>query len=91
MDTSLSGHIFDAKTAKPLGKVDGSGTTISMPTEHKFDALNVTVADPKPKVETVREVRIDYRRDGVCTLKVETFATFKELRKMVRELMEVDR
>lgn len=81
------GYIFDAKTAKPLGKVDGNGTTI----EHKFDALNVTVVDPKkPKVETVRELRIEYRRDGVDTLKVDTFATFKELRKLVRELMGVD-
>lgn len=80
------GYILDAKTAKPLGKVDGKGTTI----EYKADALNVTVADQKPKVETVRELRIEYRRDGVDTLKVDTFATFKELRKLVRELMGVD-
>lgn len=80
------GYIFDAKTAKPLGKVDGIGTTI----EYKADALNMVVPDAKPKVETVRELSIDYRRDGVCTLKVDTFATFKELRKLVRELMGVD-
>lgn len=84
------GYIFDAKTAKPLGKVDGSGTTV----EHRFDALNVTLADPKPKVETVRELRIDYT-ESLCeadkSLRIETFATFKELRKLVRELMGVER
>lgn len=81
------GYIFDAKTAKPLGKVDGIGTTI----EYKADALNVVMADAKPKVETVRELHLEYRVDGTATLKVDTFATFKELRKLVRELMEVDR
>jgi hypothetical protein len=83
------GYIFDAKTAKPLGKADGIGTTI----EYKADALNVTVADAKPKVETVREVRIDYSEtiNGLGkSVSVETLMTFKELRKMVRELMEVN-
>lgn len=79
------GYVFNPNTAKPLGKVDGNGTTI----EHKFDALNVTVADPKPKVETVRELRIDYSEglgDSYRTLTIETFATAKELRKLLRDL-----
>lgn len=90
MSTNLNGYILDAKTAKPLGKVDGNGTTV----EHKFDALNVTVADAKPKIETVRELRIDYTEslgEASKSLSIETFATFKELRKLVRELLEVER
>lgn len=81
------GYIFNANTAKPLGKVDGSGTTI----EHKFDALNVTVADSKPKVETVRETHVEFRADGLFTAKVDTLMTAKELRKLVRELRKVKR
>lgn len=83
------GYIFDAKTAKPLGKVDGKGTTI----EYKADALNVVMADAKPKVESVRELRIDYTEslgEAYKQLSIETFATFKELRRLVRELMEVN-
>lgn len=91
MSTNLNGYVFNPNrnTALPLGKVDGNGTTI----EHKFDALNVTVADQKPKVETVRELRIDYTEslgEADKSLRIETFATFKELRKLVRELMGVD-
>lgn len=83
------GYIFDAKTAKPLGKVDGIGTTI----EYKADALNVVMADAKPKVETVREVRIDYEErlgDAGKSLSIETFMTAKELRKLMCELMGVE-
>lgn len=81
------GYILDAKTAKPLGKVDGDGTTV----EHRFDALNVTLADPKPKVETVRETHVEFRADGLFTAKVDTFMTAKELRRLVRELRKVKR
>lgn len=83
------GYIFDAKTAKPLGKVDGNGTTI----EYKADALNVVVPDAKPKVETVREVSIDYTEslgEAYKSLSIETFMTAKEMRKLVHELMGVD-
>lgn len=82
------GYVFagDPKQgAELVGEVkDGYTQTIHC------DNLSFTMPAKEPKVETVRELRIDYRRDGVCTLKVDTFATFKELRKLVRDLLEED-
>ena len=88
--SKTGGYIFDAKTAKPLGYVDDEGTTV----ECKLDTLNVVTGSGKPEVATVREVRIDYSEnlgDANKSLSVETFATFGELRKLMRDLMEVTR
>ena len=83
--TELTGTIFDAETGKALGT-----------TEHtmSFNSLNITMAgDDKPSIETIREVRVEFTEsygDTSKSVSVETFATFKELRKLLRELMEVD-
>lgn len=53
------------------------------------DNLSVTMPAKEPKVETVRELRIDYSEglgDSYRTLTIETFATAKELRKLLRDL-----
>ena len=80
MPPEMTGTIFDAATGKPLGTNE---KTLS------FDSLNVTV-DKKPSIETAREVRVEYSDsfgEAYRSLSVETFATFKELRKLVRDLI----
>ena len=83
--SELMGTFFDAKTGNALGT-----------NEHtmSFDSLNITMAgDDKPSIETIREVRVEFTGsygDTSKSVSVETFATFKELRKLLRELMEVD-
>lgn len=83
--SELTGTIFDAETGKALGTIEH---TMS------FDSLNITMAsDEKPSIETIREVRVEFTEsygDTSKSVSVETFATFKELRKLLRELMEVD-
>ena len=83
--SELTGAIFDAKTGKALGT-----------TEHtmSFDSLNITMAgDDKPSVETIRDVRVEFTEsygDTSKSVSVETFATFKELRKLLKELLGGD-
>lgn len=83
--TELTGTFFDAVTGKALGTNE---KTLN------FDSLNITVADnEKPSIETVREVRVEFtenRGDTYKSMNVETFMTFKELRKLIRELFGGD-
>lgn len=75
----MSGYLFD-KDGNNLGEVAGS-------VEFKVDALNIVAKDAEPSIETVRETRVKFT-DQVSDIEIETFMTWKELRKMVRMLME---
>ena len=79
MGDDLTGTIFDAATGKPLG--------IPKDMTLSFDKLTVNDATPR---ETVRELNMTYtERVGNVekSLKVGTFATFGELRKLVKVMM----
>lgn len=83
--TELTGTFFDAATGKALGTNE---KTLN------FDSLNITVADnEKPSIETVRELRLEYTEscgDSCKSVSFDTFMTFKELRKLIRELLGGD-
>ena len=54
---------------------------------------NVLLDSEKPKIETVREVHLDYSEsmgDAYRSISIEMLATFKELRKVIRELLAGD-
>ena len=78
--SDLTGTMFDATTGKPLGTVEKS---IS------FDTLMVKTAE-EPEIETVRELKLSYREslgDARKSLEIDTYATFRELRKLCRLLL----
>ena len=81
----MSGYIFDAKSGKPLGEYD-----VPTPITFKADAFNMTVKEEKPSIETMREMHVEFESiagDSSKALTVETLMTFKELRKLARDLM----
>lgn len=84
MDDSKYGTFFDANTGKPIGSI-GEPRSLEM----KFDNLTVVEGKDKPKVETVRELRFEFSErhgDDEREINIETFATFKELRKLLKEV-----
>lgn len=72
--------IFNADTGKPLGMVENT---------YKVDSLNITTGG-KPKVDSYRETRIEYTEmlgDSYKSCEIDTYMTFKELRKLLREVL----